>query len=203
MGLYERSILPLLTHWAMGQSQLAAYRQRVVGGARGRVLEIGIGSGRNLPFYGGDVEEVVGVDPSPGMLALARRARAAGLRRVELVEASAERLPFDACSFDMTVVTWSLCSVPDPAAALQEAHRVLRPGGRLLFAEHGLAPDPGVRRWQDRLTPVWQRWAGGCHLNRKPDDLMRAAGFTLERLDTSYARGPKPMAFIYEGVARA
>jgi ubiquinone/menaquinone biosynthesis C-methylase UbiE len=203
VGLYERRILPLLTHWAMGQGQLAAYRQRVVGGARGRVLEIGIGSGRNLPFYGGDVEEVVGVDPSPGMLALARRARAAGPRRVELVEASAERLPFDACSFDMTVITWSLCSVPDPAAALQEAHRVLRPGGRLLFAEHGLAPEPGVRRWQDRLTPVWQRWAGGCHLNRKPDDLVRAAGFTLERLDTSYARGPKPMAFIYEGAARA
>jgi ubiquinone/menaquinone biosynthesis C-methylase UbiE len=167
------------------------------------VLEIGIGSGRNLPFYGGDVEEVVGVDPSPGMLALARRAHAAGPRRVELVEASAERLPFDACSFDATVVTWSLCSVPDPAAALQEARRVLRPGGRLLFVEHGLAPDPGVRRWQDRLTPVWRRWTGGCHLNRKPDDLVRAAGFTLERLDTGYARGPKPMTFIYEGAARA
>jgi ubiquinone/menaquinone biosynthesis C-methylase UbiE len=203
VGLYEQRILPLLTHWAMGQQQLVAYRQQVVGGARGRVLEIGIGSGRNLPFYGEDVEEVIGVDPSPELLAMARRALAASPLRAELYEGSAEQLPFNDRSFDAAVVTWSLCSIPDPAAALWEARRVLRPGGRLLFAEHGRAPDPGVQRWQDRLTPAWRRWAGGCHLNRKPDDLVRAADFTLERLDTGYARGPRPMAFIYEGSARA
>lgn len=201
MGLYQRYVLPRLTHWAMGQRQLAQYRARVVGAAEGRVLELGIGSGRNLPFYTDRATEVIGVDPSPEMLAMARRAAAGRPQRVELIEGSAERLPLDDRSVDTVVVTWSLCSVPDARAAVAEARRVLRPGGRLLFAEHGRSPDPGVERWQDRLTPLWARVAGGCHLNRKPDDLIAAAGFELIELRTGYARGPRPMTYMYEGAA--
>lgn len=201
MGLYQHHLLPLLTDWAMAQSVLGDFRSRVVGGARGRVLEIGIGSGRNLPFYGPVVEEVVGVDPSAKLLTMARRAAAASPRPVNLVERTAERLPFPEGSFDTVVVTWSLCSIPDPIAALREARRVLKPDGQLRFAEHGLAPDPGVQRWQHRLTPLWMRCAGGCHLDRKMDDLIRASGFRLSELETGYLPGIKVLAFLYEGTA--
>lgn len=204
MGLYERRLLPLLTHWAMGQRQLDAYRRSVAGAARGRVLELGVGSGRNLPFYSEAVRFLVGVDPSRELLAMARRAaEAAPLRRIALVEGSAERLPFEQGSFDAVVVTWSLCSIPNPAGALAEARRVLRPGGELLFVEHGLSPDPGVRRWQDALTPLWSRIAGNCHLNRKVDALVSEAGLRLTKLHLGYARGPRPMTYMYSGSAVA
>ena len=201
MGIYQHHLLPLLTDWAMGQSVLGDFRSRVVGGARGRVLEIGIGSGRNLPFYGAAAEEVVGVDPSAELLAMARRAAASSPRPVDLVERTAERLPFPEGSFDTVVVTWSLCSISDPIAALREARRVLKPDGQLRFAEHGLAPDPGVRWWQHRLTPLWMRCAGGCHLDRKMDDLIRTSGFQLSDLETGYLPGIKLLAFLYEGTA--
>lgn len=201
MGFYTKYVVPRLTHLAMGQSQLRPYRVRVLGGARGRVLEIGIGSGLNLPFYGDAVEEVIGVDASPEILALAKRAIAASPRKVTLLEHSAESLALDSGSMDTVVVTWSLCSIADPIAALREAHRVLKAGGELRFVEHGLSPDPGVRKWQNRLTPLWRRCAGGCHLNRKTDDLIGAAGFTLAELSTGYARGPRPMTYMYEGQA--
>ena len=201
MDLYQHHLLPFLTDWAMGQSVLRGFRSRVVGGVRGRVLEIGIGSGRNLPFYGAAAEEVVGVDPSAELLAMARRAAAASSRPVTLIEQTAERLPFPEGSFDTVVVTWSLCSIPDPIAALREARRVLKPDGQLRFAEHGLAPDPGVQWWQHRLTPLWMRCAGGCHLDRKMDDLFRASGFQLSDLKTGYLPGIKLLAFMYEGIA--
>jgi ubiquinone/menaquinone biosynthesis C-methylase UbiE len=201
MGTYQHHLLPFLTDLAMGQSILADFRSRTVGGARGRVLEIGIGSGRNLPFYDAAVEEVVGVDPSAELLAMARRAAAALPRPVSLVERTAKRLPFPEGSFDTVVVTWSLCSIPDPVAALREARRILKPDGQLRFAEHGLAPDPCVRWWQRRLTPLWKRCAGGCHLDRKTDDLIRSSGFCLSDLKTGYLPGLKRLAFIYEGVA--
>lgn len=202
MGIYARYVLPRLTHLAMGQAQLRPYRERVVSGAKGRVLEIGIGSARNLPFYTDATEEVVGIDSSHQMLALANQMVAAGrVRKVTLLPLSAESLPFEDRTFDTVVVTWSLCSIPDPVAALKEARRVLRPDGQLRFAEHGQSPDPGVRKWQDRLTPLWCRCAGGCHLNRKADDLIRAAGFTLTELTTGYARGLRPMAYMYDGCA--
>lgn len=201
MGIYSQYVLPRLTHFTMGQTQLTPYRARVVGGARGRVLEIGIGSGRNLPFYGSAVEEIIGIDSSPEMLALAASAVSACPRKVTLVARAAESLPLDSHSVDTVVVTWSLCSIPDPVAALREARRVLKPAGQLRFVEHGLAPDPGVRKWQDRLTPLWSCCAGGCHLNRKSDDLVRAAGFEVSELATGYARGPRFTAYMYEGVA--
>jgi ubiquinone/menaquinone biosynthesis C-methylase UbiE len=201
MGIYQRHILPRLTHWSMGLEQLKAYRARVVGGAKGRVLEIGIGSGLNLPFYGDAVEEVIGVDPSHELLAIAGRAAIRSSRKIRLLERSAESLPLDDRSVDTVVVTWALCSIPDPVAALREARRVLKPGGEFRFVEHGLSPDLGVRKWQHRLTPVWARCTGGCHLDRKTDALLRAAGFGVIALTTGYARGPRPLTYLYEGSA--
>jgi ubiquinone/menaquinone biosynthesis C-methylase UbiE len=146
VGIYTSYVLPRLTHLSMGQAQLKPYRARVSGSARGRVLEIGFGSGRNLPLYGDAVEEIIGVDPSAEMLALAKPAVAASKRKVMLLPQSAESLPLGDGSMDTVVVTWSLCSIPDPGAALREARRVLKPEGQLRFVEHGLAPEPGVQR---------------------------------------------------------
>ena len=207
MGLYARYLLPRLTDLTMGRKLLLPYRQRVIGGATGRVLEIGIGSGLNLPFYGDAVEEVIGIDISPELLAMAERAAVLPSQRrrlrVRLLEGSAERLPSTIAngSVDTVVVTWALCSIPDAAAALAEARRVLRRSGSLRFVEHGRSPDTSVAWWQDRLTPVWRRCSGGCHLNRKTDDLLRSAGFRLAHLATGYAPGPRPMTFMYEGQA--
>lgn len=209
MGLYARYLLPRLTDLTMGRKLLLPYRQRVIGGAAGRVLEIGIGSGLNLPLYGDTVEEVIGIDISPELLAMAERATALRSQRrhlqVRLLEGSAERLPSAIAdgSVDTVVVTWALCSIPDAAAALAEAHRVLRPNGSLRFVEHGRSPDTSVAWWQDHLTPLWRRCSGGCHLNRKTDDLLRSAGFRLAHLATGYAPGPRPMTFMYEGRAEA
>jgi ubiquinone/menaquinone biosynthesis C-methylase UbiE len=207
MGLYARYVLPRLTHLAMGQKLLLPYRQRVIAGAAGRVLEIGVGSGLNLPLYGDRVEEVIGIDISPQLLAMAERAAVQPSQhrrlRVRLLEASAESLPSTIAdgSVDTVVVTWALCSIPKVGAALAEAHRVLRRNGSLRFIEHGRSPDTSVAWWQDTLTPLWRRCSGGCHLNRKTDELLQSAGFRLTQLVTGYAPGPRPMAFMYEGEA--
>ena len=201
MNLYDRYVLPRLLALVMRQELFVPFRRRIGAEASGRVLEIGIGSGLNLPFYGAGVREVIGVDPSPVLLGFARD-RAAGLKvSLAVREAAAERLPFEDGIFDTVVTTWSLCTIGDPVAALREARRVLAPGGRLLFAEHGLSPDASVARWQNRITPVWKHIAGGCHTNRPIDRLIEAAGLRSERLRTGYAEGPRPMAFMFEGAA--
>ncbi|RZN11463.1 SAM-dependent methyltransferase [Bradyrhizobium genosp. SA-3] len=202
MGIYQEQILPILINFSMRQKNLAAYRRRVVPAAQGRVLEIGIGSGLNLPFYSPTVQQVIGLDPSPKLLAMARRTERPGSGKVEFVEGSAEEIPLEDASIDTVVTTWTLCSVPDASRALGEMRRVLRPAGRLLFVEHGRAPDPSVVRWRDRLTPIWKRIGGGCHLNRAIGTLIEDAGFQFDRLETGYMRGPKPMTFMYEGSAR-
>ncbi len=199
MGLYQDCVLPFLIHLSMSNRQLADYRRRTVSAARGRVLEIGIGSGLNLPLYPREVSSVYGIDPSAGLL---RRAGGQDPKRAVLVEGSAEALPFDEGVFDTVVTTWTLCTIPDVLSALREMQRVLRADGRILFVEHGLAPDRAVARWQNRLTPCWKCLGGGCHLNRKIDDLIAAAGFHIEHLDTGYMRGRNPFAYMYEGVAR-
>jgi ubiquinone/menaquinone biosynthesis C-methylase UbiE len=201
MRLYDRRILPRLVDLAMRSRQLAPYRRRAIVAARGRVLEIGAGSGRNFALYGSEVENACALDPSPELLRLARRRAAEAGVPVRLVRGSAELLPFAAASFDTVVTTWTLCSIPDPARALAEARRVLRPGGHLVFVEHGLAPQPGVARWQRRLTPYWRPLAGGCHLDRPIDDLVRAAGFRIDGIATEYAPGPRPWTFFYQGTA--
>jgi ubiquinone/menaquinone biosynthesis C-methylase UbiE len=185
MALYRDRVLPCLTHLAMSNRWLIEYRRRLVSQARGRVLEIGIGSGLNLRFYGEQVASVYGIDPSAALL---RRAARHAAVRAEFVEASAEIIPFDHHAFD-TVATWTLCTIPQAISALCEMRRVLRQDGRLLFVEHGLAPDRGVAWWQHRLTPCWKCLGGGCHLNRKIDDLVTASGFHIDELDTGYMQG--------------
>ena len=202
MGFYQDQIVPFLINWSMRQKNLAAYRARIIPAAEGRVLEIGIGSGLNLPFYSRNVARVIGLEPSPRLLAMARRVERTGNGPVEFIEGSAEAIPLQDASVDTVVTTWTLCSIPDALRALRDMRRVLRPGGRLLFVEHGLAPDPNVIWWQDRLTPAWKRLGGGCHLNRAIGTLIEGAGFQFDRLETGYMRGPKPMTFMYEGSAR-
>ena len=202
MGFYERRILPWILDATMRQAMLEVYRRRVAGAAEGRVLEIGLGSGLNLRHYGAAVTEIIGVDPSPALLAKARETRTPAGLRAAIIEGSAETLPLDAGSIDTVVTTWTLCSIPNVSRALAEARRVLRPGGQLLFVEHGLSPDPGVTRWQHRLTPIWKRIAGGCHLNRPIEDLVREAGFRIDQIDAGYMEGPKPLTYMYEGRAR-
>ena len=157
--------------------------------------------GAELPLYGPVVACVVALDPSPVLLRLANKRISDALVSVSLLQASAEQLPLADAAFDTVVMTWTLCSIPDPVAALSEMRRVLKPGGQLLFVEHGLSPEPGVARWQRWLTPCWSHIGGGCHLNRKTDDLIGAAGFSLDTLDTGYIKGPKPWSFMYQGRA--
>lgn len=202
MGLYDRHVLPRLVHLACGLKPTMRQRGKVVPQARGRVLEVGIGSGLNLPFYdAAKVSKVWGLDPSQEMIGMARRAAASLPFEVEFIGLPGDEIPLDDASIDTVVVTYTLCTIPDAAAALRQIGRVLRPGGELIFCEHGEAPDAGVRRWQDRLNPVWKRLGGGCHLNRPIPALIEAGGFRITRLETMYIPGWRPASFNYWGSA--
>jgi ubiquinone/menaquinone biosynthesis C-methylase UbiE len=201
MNFYENWILPPILDLIMRQKHLTKYRRAVVAAAHGRVLEIGVGSGLNFSLYGEQVERVYGIDPSPRLLAIARRRAMASLVPVELFLGSATAIPLEDNAVDAVVMTWTLCSIPDPLAALREIRRVLKPGGNLCFVEHGLSPESNIERWQHWVTPTWRRIAGGCHLDRKIDDLIRLAGFDLTSLRVEYADGPRTMSYMYEGCA--
>lgn len=202
MGLYDRHILPHLIDFACGMGAVMKARSQIAPLAHGRVLEIGIGSGLNLSFYDPQrVEVVVGVDPSAEMQALARERAARCQVPVEMIALELGQIQAADASFDDIVCTFTLCTIPDAIAALREMRRVLKPGGRLLFCEHGLAPDLPVVRWQKRLTPVWKPLAGGCHLDRDIPALIGAGGFHIRELSTGYLKGPRPMTHVYRGWA--
>ena len=177
MGFYHDRIVPHLVNLSMRNSRLAPYRQRVISHAEGRVLEIGVGSGANLPLYSDRAKEVLGVEPHPRLLNMASTKQAHV--PTKLIEGSAESIPLEDSSVDTVVTTWTLCTIPDVAKALTEMKRVLKPGGQLLFVEHGLSPDRDVWKWQNRLNPMWNKIAGGCHLNRPIADLIETAGFAF------------------------
>jgi ubiquinone/menaquinone biosynthesis C-methylase UbiE len=201
MGFYQERILPHLIQMSMKQEHFEPYRRRAVGAARGRILEIGVGSGLNLPVYPSGTH-VVGLDPSPKLLSMARSVASDRSKSIELIEGSAESIPLPDHSMDTVVTTWTMCSIPDLPRALAEVRRVLKADGRLLFAEHGLSKEASVVRWQNRLTPIWKRIGGGCHLNRQIDQLIRNGGFAIEQIQTGYMKGPRPMTYMFEGIAR-
>src|SRR5271166_1494628 len=201
MSFYQRRIVPWLLHIAMRRRALVPIRKRVISGAEGTVLEIGAGSGLNLPLYGPSTRAVIALDPSAELLGMARKRAEAASVPIKFLEASAEAVPLETGSVDTVVMTWTLCTIPDTSRALAELRRVLKPGGALLFVEHGRAPEPNVARWQDRLDPLWSRIAGGCHLNRKMDELIVRSGFRLNSLVNGRLPGPRTHTFLYEGSA--
>jgi len=204
MNLYERFILPRLINASCSCSPVARQRQKIVPQAEGVVLELGFGSGLNLPHYDATkVRKLYALEPAPGMLARAKKAVDGAPFDVDVLAEKAETMSLPSGSIDTVLVTYSLCSIPNALAALQGARRALKPSGRLLFCEHGLAPDEGVRRWQKRIEPVWKIIGGGCHLTRDIPEMIRAAGFSVQALDTMYLpRSPKWASFNYWGSAR-
>ncbi len=205
MGLgiwYEQRILPHLIHYACGTGSIMKQRALLIPEAEGLVLEVGLGTGHNLPFYRPDrVKRIHAVDPALAMHALAEKQARQISIPVEMVPLAMERIDADSAQFDTVVCTFTLCSIADVEAALQEMRRVLRPEGHLLFCEHGLAPTESVQRWQRRLNPVWKPLAGGCHLDRDIPGLLKRAGFRIEDMHSGYVRGPRPMTWVYRGRA--
>jgi ubiquinone/menaquinone biosynthesis C-methylase UbiE len=203
MAVYGKYVLPRLIDLVMRNRDATRLRAAWVPHARGNVLEVGIGSGLNLPYYSRDVQHVYGVDPSSELQRMAQSRVTSGSPAIEFLCQSAEEpLPLADSSIDTVVLTWTLCSIPNAARALGEMKRVLQTDGRLIFVEHGRAPDAAVATWQDRLTPLWKSITGGCHLNRRVDELLTAAGFQITELTKSYLPGPRPMTYTYQGVAQ-
>ena len=201
MGFYSDKILPRIINRFMDHEDFVAHRKPCLAGVSGEVLEIGFGSGLNLPHYPPEVRKLYAVDPAMLGRRLAEDRIAASSIAVEFVGLDGEAIPLPEATVDAAVSTWTLCSIPDPAQALGEIRRVLKPGGRYHFVEHGRSPEPRVARWQDRLTPIQKRLGGGCHLNRKIDALVLAAGFEMEQLENVYMKGPKIGTYLYKGVA--
>ncbi|WP_201592237.1 class I SAM-dependent methyltransferase [Psychrobacter fozii] len=202
MNPYERYVLPKLIDVACSAGNVMKARSKIVPQALGEVLEVGIGSGLNLPFYDAKrVSSIVGIDPAAQMQTLARKRASDISIPVEVIAVDVKGIHADTDRFDTIVMTFTLCSIDDPISALQEMARVLKPDGRLLFCEHGLAPDLSVERWQHRLTPFWKPIAGGCHLDRDIPALIRAGGFAIVELSEAYLPGPRPMSYVYSGVA--
>ena len=204
MGFYDDRVLPHVINVVMNTKQTRRIRGRVCAELKGEVLEIGFGTGHNLPYLPADVTRLLAVEPSGHSVELARERIATTPIDVEVVGLDGQRLPVDDESVDAVLCTWSLCTIPDGVAAVREARRVLRPGGRFHFIEHGAAPDTKVRRWQDRLNPIQNRIGGGCNLNRDIAGIIEAGGLSVTKLDRYYNAGePKAFGAMYEGIAVA
>ena len=201
MGVYREQVVPRLVDRMCGAAGFDRWRAQAVDGLSGRVVEVGFGSGLNVPHYPPEVDVVLAVEPALLARRLAdRRVRVAPVR-VEHVGLDGQDIPLDDASCDAALFTFTLCTVPDPTRALSEVRRVLRPGGAVHFLEHGLSPDPGVAKWQRRLEPVQRRVAVGCHLTRDTSALVQGAGFVMQRNEQRYVRGPKPWCWLTVGVA--
>ncbi len=201
-NLYEKYVLPRLIDAACSQPPMTDLRGRYVSQAQGKVLEIGIGSGLNLKHYGPSVDAITGVDPAAELTVKARERAERIAAPVEVLGISGESLDLDNNAFDTVVCTWTLCSIPNPYRAVDEMRRVLKPGGQLIFVEHGRSDEAHIVRWQRRLEPVWKKIGGGCHLTRRADELLADGGFAIEASETGYVEGPKVAAFMVHGLAR-
>jgi ubiquinone/menaquinone biosynthesis C-methylase UbiE len=203
VGFYARHLLPRIINLAMRNKEITRLRAAWIPQARGDVLEIGIGSGLNLPFYTSEAKRVYGVEPSLELQRMARERAAGRPVDVEFLSRSAEDpIPLPNESVDTIVMTWTLCSISNPPKALEQMKRVLKRSGQLIFVEHGRPPDRRIAVWQDRLNPTWKRIGGGCNLNRKIDELIIEAGFQITDLRKFYLRGPRPMTYTYQGLAQ-
>jgi ubiquinone/menaquinone biosynthesis C-methylase UbiE len=203
MGFYEQRILPKLINSTCAAPPILKQREKVVPEAYGRVLEIGMGSGLNLPYYNPDkVEMVFGLEPSEGMRKLAKPAAENAPFEVKFLDLPGEEIPLDDKSIDSIVLTYTLCTIPDGLKALEQMKRVLKPGGKLLFSEHGKAPDPEVEKWQNRINPIWKIIGGGCHVNKPIDKMIEVSGFNMDSLNTLYLPStPRIFGFNYWGQA--
>lgn len=202
MGVYRERILPHVVDRACNTAELQAWRGEVAVGLFGTVVEIGFGSGLNVAAYPDDIELVYAVEPADVARRLAEPRIAAGNVTVEHVGLDGQQIPLTDDSCDGALSTFTLCTIPDVRAALAELRRVVRPGGRFHFLEHGLSPDPGTAKWQRRFEPIQKRLADGCHLTRDVAELVRESGFEMEHMSSRYGRGPKPWTWMTQGVAR-
>ncbi len=200
LGIYEKYFLPKLLNVAMKAPAMKALRKQLVPLAQGNVLEIGIGSGLNLPYYDRSVK-VTGLDPSLELQVMAREVAAREGVNVDFLPVSGEQIPADDNSFDSVVMTWTLCTIPTPQSALSEIRRVLKPNGKVIFAEHGESPDANIAKWQERLNPYWKVIGGGCNLNRRIPDLYEGCGFSFDDIEKGYLEGPRVATYNYRGIA--
>jgi ubiquinone/menaquinone biosynthesis C-methylase UbiE len=203
MSIYEDHVLPHLIDLACSTKPARKQREKIVHLAEGDVLEIGFGSGLNLPYFDhGKVRKIFGLEPSEGMRRKAQRNVDKSGLDVEFIDLPGEEIPLESDSVDTVLVTFTLCSIDDALAALDGMRRVLKPGGKLLYCEHGAAPDDGVRRWQDRLNPGWHRFSGGCNMNRDIPGLIEKSGFSITSDERMYIPGPRILSYNYWGTAK-
>jgi len=203
LGFYDRYVLPHVIGFACASPPICKQREKVVPQAEGRVLEVGMGAGLNLPYYDVDkVSHVWGLEPSEGMRQRAQKNLARSPVPVEWLDLPGEEIPLEDDSADCVLLTFTLCTIPDFATALAQMHRVLKPGGKLIFCEHGAAPDESTRRWQDRINPLWKKVSGGCNLNRPIPSCLEQAGFAIQNLESMYLPStPRVAGFNYWGFA--
>ena len=203
MSFYEDRVLPHLINWACSTSPQRKQREKIVHLARGDVLEVGFGSGLNLPFYAADrVRKIFALEPSEGMRRKAQPNVAASSLDVEFIDLPGERIPLDSASVDSVLITYTLCTIPDAVTALEGMRRVLKPGGQLIFCEHGAAPDADVAKWQHRLNGGWSRFAGGCNMNRDIVSLIEGGGFEITMDERMYLPGPRILNYNFWGTAK-